>query len=154
MEFLKPLRWFNTPVPTDVEVDNKMFLKMDLTGLNDKINQELSSTDNALVDRYKQWFVKDYPNGFFVYKRNTGTQAPTEIGKGARVETTIESCKTAIESLHNNLISPRTYPLEPEEKTIFRNTTRTCIEPANKGKFFARFGLKNKVKELRQQRVI
>jgi hypothetical protein len=155
MEFLKPLRWFNTPVPTEVEVDKKMFLKMDLTGEDVETNKDLSPADKLLVDRYKQWFTKkDYPNGFFVYKRNTGTQAPTEIGKGARVEITIESCKTAIESLHNNLISPRTYPLEPEEKTIFRDTTRLCIEPANKGKFFAKFGLKRKVKELKQRRRI
>jgi hypothetical protein len=150
---LEKLGWSNTPVPTDVEVDNKMFLKMDLTGTDVDTNVGLSEADKLLVDRYKKWFA-DYPNGFFVYKRNLGFQSPDKIEREDKVEVTIESCKTAIERLHNNLLNPRTHPLTTKQKTNFRETAITCNEPANKGKFFAKFALNRKVKKLEQQRVI
>jgi hypothetical protein len=150
---LEKLGWSNTPVPTDVEVDNKMFLKMDLSGKGVNTNEGLSPADVGLADRYKKWFA-DYPNGFFVYKRNLGFQSPDKIEREDKVEVTIESCKTAIERLHNNLLNPRTHPLTTKQKTNFRETAITCNEPANKGKFFAKFALNRKVKKLEQQRVI
>jgi hypothetical protein len=151
---LKDLRWSNTPVPTDVEIDNGMFLKMDLSkqdgGGADYKN--LTDQDVALAAKYYKYFT-DFKNGFFVYKK-VSSQTPTDIGKGSRVEITIESCKMAIESLYNNMKSPRSYPLENEDKNNYKNTAKICIEPANKGKFFGRFGLKSKVDELKTRRII
>jgi hypothetical protein len=154
LEFIKPLRWSNTPVPTDVEIDNGMFLKMDLSkddggGVDYK---NLTDQDVALAAKYYKYFT-GFTNGFFVYKK-VGTQTPTDIGKGSRVEITIESCKMAIESLYNNMESPRSYPLENEDKNNYKNTAKICIEPANKGKFFGRFGLKSKVDKLKTRRII
>jgi hypothetical protein len=154
LEFIKPLRWSNTPIPTDVEIDNGMFLKMDLSkqdggGVEYK---DLSKEDISLASKYYKYFT-GLTNGFFVYKK-VGTQTPTDIGKGSRVEITIESCKMAIESLYNNMESPRSYPLENEDKNNYKNTAKICIEPANKGKFFGRFGLKSKVDKLKTRRII
>jgi hypothetical protein len=153
LELMKPLRWFNTPVPTDVEVDNGMFLKMDLSKTDGGGFANLSNEDIALAGKYYKYFEKDYPKGFFVYKK-VSAQTPTNIGQASKVEITIESCKAAIESLYNNMISPRTYPLEVEDKNTHKNTAKLCIEPANKGKFIIRFGLKNKIDKLKERRVI
>jgi hypothetical protein len=154
LEFIKPLRWSNTPIPTDVEIDNGMFLKMDLSkqdgGGADYKN--LSKEDVDLAAKYYKYFT-DFKNGFFVYKK-VSSQTPTNIGRASKVEITIESCKDAIESLYDNMISPRTYPLEVEDKNTHKNTAKLCIEPANKGKFIVRFGLKNKIDKLKERRVI
>lgn len=160
--WLKEKGWSPTPVPTGVELSKGRFVKLDLSKQykdGDKLeggegNEQLVKEGIGLANLYNKWFKDDYPE-FFVYKRSAGkTQTPTGVGGGSRVEVTIESCRTAIESLYNNMISPRSYPLLPEDISNHVNMVRTCIEPANKGKFFAKFGLRSKVKELRQRRRI
>jgi hypothetical protein len=153
LELIKPFRWVTSPVPTDVEIDNGAFLKMDLSKTDGGEFTNLSTEDKALSEKYSKYFQTDYPNGFFVYKK-VAAQTPTQIGKGSKVEVTIESCKTSIESLYNNMDSPRTYPLAAEDKTNHKIITKTCIEPANKGKFTIRFGLNSKVKKLKEAGVI
>ena len=153
LELIKPFRWVNTPVPTDVDIDYGAFLKMDLSKSDGGEFTNLSTEDKALAEKYSKYFQTGYPSGFFVYKK-VAAQTPTQIGKGSKVEVTIESCKTSIESLYNNMNSPRTYPLAAEDKTNHKTITKTCIEPANKGKFTIRFGLNSKIKELKNNGVI
>lgn len=146
LEILKQKGWFHEPAPTDVEVEQGLFEKLNLSDAENPSN-------NPLVTQYNKWFKDDYPNGFFVFKKVTA-QNPEEIKPSTKVEVTTQSCKAAIESLYNNMTSPMTYPLSNEEKSNFRITAKTCAEPANSSKFLLRFGLKNKVKELQNSRII
>lgn len=154
LELIKPLRWSNTPIPTDVEIDNDMFLKMDLSKSDGggAEYKNLTNQDVALAAKYHKYFT-DFKNGFFVYKK-VSAETPTDIGRASKIEVTIESCKMAIESLYDNMKSPRTVPIDPNDKNTYIKTAKLCIEPANKGKFFGRFGLKSKVDELKTRRII
>lgn len=138
LELLKPLGWFHTPAPTDVEVDDGLYKKLDL----------VKDTDDSLSLKYSKYFINDFPEGgFFIYKKqNVGpTNAPGNVQK---IEITAEACKVAIESLWNNLTSPNTYPITNDEINSYRKTAQICAEPANSNKFLMRFGLKNKLKDL------
>lgn len=146
LELIKPQGWFSEPVPTDVEVEQGLFDKVDLTDIQNQ-------TKIPKIDIYLKYFKDDYPNGFFVYRKIV-SQKPEETKLSSKVEITTQSCKAAIETLYNNMKSPMTYPLSNEEKSNYRLTAKTCAEPANSSKFLLRFSLKNKVEELQNNRII
>lgn len=136
LELLKPKGWFHEPAPTDVEVEQKLF---------DKMNIADASTELGTL--YSKYFTDYAPKGFFVYKKNV--RQPSEvITKNETKPPTVESCKAAIENLLNSLESPNNYPLTPEEIAQNKAMAEKCAEPANAEKFLLRFGLKNKLKKL------
>ena len=136
LKMVKDLGWIHEPAPTDVEVDAGLFEKMNLA---DPIS-ELGKT-------YSKYFPKFTTTGFFVYKPKTAAQPAAQPAAVKPVITT-ESCRTAIEGLYNNKLSPRTYPLSPEVIAQYNDTVLTCAEPANKSKFLLRFGLEKKLQEV------
>lgn len=136
LELIKPKGWFHDPAPTDVEVDQKLFEKMNLADV---------LTDLGKV--YSKYFTNFVTPGFFVYRKITA-QNPEQSKLGSKVVVTTESCKAAIESLYNNMKNQGTYPLSTEELTNYKTTAKLCAEPANSQKFMLRFGLKNKLKAL------
>jgi hypothetical protein len=140
LDLISPLGWFNQPAPTDVEVDQNLFSKINIADESDE-------TNNPLGHKYGKYFKADYPKGYFVYKQNTPTQ-PDKPGRGERVNVDAEGCKTAIESLWDHLQSPTTYPLTNAEINSYRQTAETCAEPANRKIFLLRFGLEGKLKDL------
>jgi len=135
LKMIKDLGWIHEPAPTDVEVDAGLFEKMNLA---DPIS-ELGKT-------YSKYFPKFTTTGFFVYKPKTAAQPAAQAA--VKPVITTESCRTAIEGLYNNKLSPRTYPLSPELITQYNDTVLTCAEPANKSKFLLRFGLADKLQEV------
>jgi hypothetical protein len=135
LELVGNLGWKHEPAISDVLVDQGVYEKKNLVDPKDEFGQ-----------RYSKYFIKDFPNGFFVYKKaSVASEVP---GKVKKVEITSESCKTSIESLWNHLKSPNSYPLTAEEIQSYKKTAETCAEPANKQKFLLRFGLKNKLEDL------
>jgi hypothetical protein len=148
LELLRPLNWFNTPKPTDVEVDSGLYRKINLS--DDKPEEDEKYPEEfKLINTYNKYFLKDYPKGtnnFYVYKK-TVTQ-PNAPGKVERVEATAESCKTSIESLYNHMRSPNTYPIENSTKRSYVSTAQRCAEPANKQLFLLRFGLDKKLESI------
>lgn len=146
LEMLKSKGWYHEPAPTDVEVDQGLFEKLNLVDTADQ-------SKNPFGFKYGKYFATKFPTGFYIYKKVVA-QRPEETKLGAKVEITAQSCKAAIESLYNNMTSPSTYPLTAEDLSSYKVTGKTCAEPANSGKFLLKFGLKNKLKELLNARVI
>ena len=148
LEQLSRLNWFNTPKPTDVEVDLGLYRKINLS--DDKpVKDEKYPEEFKLINTYNKYFMNDYPKGtndFYVYKK-TVTQ-PNEPGKVERVKATAESCRTSIESLYNHMRSPNTYPIGDSTKRSYVSTAQRCAEPANKRLFLLRFGLNKKLESI------
>jgi hypothetical protein len=134
--------WFHEPAPTEVEVEDGLFEKLNLIDM---------TTD--LGRKYGKYFEVKFPKGFYIYKK-IAARKPEEVKLSTKVDETAQSCKAAIESLFNNMESPMTYPLTREEFKNYQTTAKTCAEPANSDKFLFRFGLKNKVKKLQNARII
>lgn len=145
LEYLKRDNWYNMqPPPSDFQVENGDYEKLDLTGVVQPAPQYAE-----LVTKYSKYFPKDkFKTGFFVYKK---VQRENTAGGAQKVEITAESCKTAIESLYDNMKSPNTYPLGNEQIVSHIQTTRRCAEPANRKLFLTRFGLKGKLKDIAQR---
>ena len=146
LELLKPKGWFHEPAPTDVEVDQGLFEKLNLADIADQ-------SKNPYGFEYGKWFSKKFPTGFYIYKKIVG-QEKEKTTKGTKVEISAQSCKAAIESLYNNMTSPHTYPLTAEDLKSYKDTTTICSEPANKQKFILRFALKNKLDKLLKEKII
>lgn len=146
LEILKPQGWSHEPAPTDVEVDQGLFQKLNLSDSSDQ-------SKNPLGFKYGKYFTTKFPKGFYIYKKIVA-QSPEETKLGSKVEVTSQSCKAAIESLFNNMTSPMTYPLTGEELTSYKTTANTCAEPANSEKFLLKFGLKDKLVKLKNSRIL
>lgn len=142
LEMLKSKGWFHEPAPTEVEIDQKLF---------DKLNLVDEKTD--LGRKFSKYFKVKFPTEFYIYKK-IAAQRPDATKLSDKVDISSESCKAAIESLFNNMDSPMTYPLEAEDFKNYQTIAKTCAEPANSGKFLLRFSLKNKVKQLQNARII
>lgn len=125
--------WAPEPVPSQFLIDNGTWEKVNIADESDPI----------LGRKYAKYFKDDYPKGYFVY-RKVKKQGPVP-GKAEKIEVTAESCKTSIESLHDHMKSPRTYPLSNEQINAFVATAQMCAEPANKKIFLLRFGLDKKL---------
>jgi hypothetical protein len=134
--------WFHEPAPTEVEVEDGLFEKLNLVDM---------TTD--LGRKYGKYFEVKFPKGFYIYKKIT-SKKPDEVKLAAKKEVSTESCKAAIETLFNNMESPGSYELTSEDYKNYQTIAKLCAEPANRDKFLLRFGLKNKVKELQNARII
>ena len=66
--------WFATPVPTNVEVEDGIFDKEDLT-----------NTKNTFLSKYSKWFTAAFPQGYFVFKRGGSTPSVTPTATGSVV---------------------------------------------------------------------
>ena len=144
LELIKPSGWFHEPAPTDVEVDQNLYQKLDLSGTK---NAEGVSDDLGLVSKYSKYFTTaDFPNGFFVYKK-TSPQTPT-VQRKAGLTVTAESCKIAIENLWNSVKNPNSYSFTDQEVSDFKSTAEICAQPENSEKFILRIRLKDKLKDL------
>jgi hypothetical protein len=144
LDLIKPSGWFHEPAPTDVEVDQNIYQKLDLSGAK---NVEGISDELGLVDKYKKYFiVTDFPNGFFIYKK-TSPQTPT-VQRKTGLTVTAESCKIAIETLWNSVKNPNSYLLNDQEVSDYKKTAEICAQPENSEKFLLRFKLKDKLKDL------
>lgn len=144
LELIKPSGWFHEPAPTDVEVDQKLYQKLDLSGTK---NVEGVSDDLGLVDKYSKYFSKtEFPDGFFLYKKSNN-QTPI-VKRKAGLTVTAESCKMAIENLWNSVKNPNSYSFSDQEVSDFKTIAEICAQPENSEKFLLRFGLKNKLKDL------
>ena len=144
LDLIKPSGWFHEPAPTDVEVDQNLYQKLDLSGVK---NVEGVSDELGLVDKYKKYFIAaDFPNGFFIYKK-TNPQTPT-VQRKAGLTVTAESCKIAIETLWNSVKNPNSYSLTDQEVSDYKRTAEICAQPENSEKFLLRFKLKDKLKDL------
>lgn len=146
LELLKPKGWFHEPAPTDVEVDQGLFEKLNLADIADQ-------SKNPYGFKYGKWFSNKFPTGFYIYKKIVD-QEQEKTTLGTKVEISAQSCKAAIESLYNNMTSPHTYPLTAEDLKSYKDTTTICSEPANKQKFILRFALKNKLDKLLKEKII
>ena len=146
LELLKPSGWFHEPAPTDVEVDQNLYQKLDLTGAK---NGDLKDVEGGqdYVTKYSKFFPStNFPNGFFVYKKTS--QIPT-VQRKAVPTVTAESCKIAIETLYDSVENPNNYKdLSDTEVSDYKKVAEICAQPANSEKFLLRFGLKNKLKVL------
>ena len=60
--------WFVKPVPSDVRIEDGTFTK-----------ENLSNPSENSLKQYSKWFVKDFPNGFFVYRKG-GSQPNVNSG--------------------------------------------------------------------------
>lgn len=139
---LGDIGWSTTPKPTDVEVDMGLYRKINLS--DDKPDEETMNPEEfELVKTYSKYFMTDYPDGFYVYKKTVGQ--PKAPGKVQRVEVTGKSCKTSIENLYKYMKSPNTYPMTDNEKRADVLIAQRCAEPANKQRFLLRFGLDKKL---------
>ena len=119
LELIKPSGWFHEPAPTDVEVDQNLYQKLDLSGTK---NAEGVSDDLGLVNKYSKYFTTaDFPNGFFIYKK-TSPQTPT-VQRKAGLTVTAESCKIAIETLWNSVKNPNSYSLTDQEAVSYTHLT-------------------------------
>jgi hypothetical protein len=144
LDLIKPSGWFHEPAPTDVEVDQNLYQKLDLSGVK---NVEGVSDELGLVDKYKKYFIAtDFPNGFFIYKK-TGPQTPA-VQRKTGLTVTSESCKIAIETLWNSVKNPNSYSLTDQEVSDYKKTAEICAQPENSEKFLLRFKLKDKLKDL------
>lgn len=95
--------WFTEPVPSEVALDDQKFVKADLT------NPEDAELVKSNVARYSKYFPKaDFPNGFFVYKRNIsrpGTTTPSTppttqgVNPGTTVGQTVDPMVQSLETL-------------------------------------------------------
>jgi hypothetical protein len=136
LEMIKLQEWFHEPAPTEVEIEKLIFEKQDLTDAT----SDLGTT-------YSKWFTKkQFPNGFFVYRK---TKTQPDLAKAVeKLEVDAEGCKRAIEGLWNNYKNPRSYPITPEVRNNFRETAKRCAEPTNRQLFTFRFGLNKKLNDL------
>jgi hypothetical protein len=133
---IKLQRWFHEPAPTEVEIEMENFEKQDLTD----VTSELGLT-------YSKWFTKkQFPNGFFVYRKTK--KQPDSAKAVEKIEVDAKDCINAIEGLWNNKQNPRSYPITPEQRNDFRETAKMCSEPTNRAKFRFRPGLNNKLNDL------
>jgi hypothetical protein len=66
LEIIGKRGWFATPVPTDVEVDDGTYIKQDLT-----------KSQDALLQKYSKYFTDAFPTGYFVYKIGSSTPTPS-----------------------------------------------------------------------------
>jgi hypothetical protein len=144
LELLKPLNWFHEPAPTDVEVDQNLYQKLDLTGTK---NVDLKNVDGGedLVNKYSKYFpAANFDKGFFVYKKTKDTEP--SVTKNNGIKPTPESCKIAIENLWNTVDKPNRYQLNDKEIADYKREAELCSESPDI--FLLRFGLKNKLKDL------
>ena len=110
---------------------------------------DLTSPDSIAGADYKssEYFTKkDFPNGFFIYQKVV--KNPNPVKNTERVEVTEESCKVAINGLWNNMKSPRSYPLDGNQKRQFKETALICAEQANKKMLMFDFRLKKRLNDL------
>jgi len=144
LDLIKPSGWFHEPAPTDVEVDQKLYQKLDLSGAK---NDKDVSDDLGLVTKYSKYFpTTDFADGFFVYKK-TSPQTPI-VQRKAGLTVTAESCKIAIETLWDSVKNPNSYSLTDQEVSDYKRTAEICAQPENSEKFLLRFKLKDKLKDL------
>ena len=146
LELLKPSGWFHEPAPTDVEVDQNLYQKLDLTGAK---NGDLKDVEGGqdYVTKYSKYFPStNFSNGFFIYKK-TSPQTPT-VQRKAGLTVTAESCKIAIETLWDSVKNPNSYSLTDQEVSDYKTTAEICAQPENSEKFLLRFRLKDKLKDL------
>ena len=74
LEIIGKQGWFATPVPTDVEVEDGTFTKVDLTTTQDKF-----------LGKYSKYFTQAFPQGYFVFKRGGSTPSVTPTATGSVV---------------------------------------------------------------------
>jgi hypothetical protein len=139
---LGDIGWSTTPKPTDVELDMGLYRKINLSDENPNEDKKYPE-EFELVNTYKKYFMTEYPNGFYVYKKTVGQ--PKAPGKVQRVEVDGKSCKTSIENLYKHMKSPNTFPRTDNEKRADVLIAQRCAEPANKQRFLLRFGLDKKL---------
>jgi hypothetical protein len=146
LELIKPLGWFHEPAPTDVEVDQKLFQKINLT--QNAVNDSLKDIEGGgdLVSNYSKYFPTTDFKEFFIYKK-TNPQTPN-VQRKAGLTVTSESCKIAIETLWDSVKNPNSYSLTDQEVSDYKRTTEICAQPENSEKFLLRFRLKDKLKDL------
>jgi hypothetical protein len=143
---LKPKGWLHEPAPTDVEVDQGLYQKLDLTGVNNVDLKKIEGGED-LLKQLSKWFpAKDFKDGFFVYKK-TSPQTPT-VQRKTGLTVTAESCKIAIETLWDSVKNPNSYSLTDQEVSDYKTTAEICAQPENSEKFLLRFRLKDKLKDL------
>lgn len=149
LKIIKPMGWFHEPKPSEVEIDQGFFEKLDLSNqFNEKKEGDTEFVDSSgLVDKYKKYFpASQFKEGFFVYKKAKPSLPSVKRQEG--LKPTTESCKIAIETLWNDVQNPMSYSLTDQEKIDYKKMVEVCTQPENAGKFLLRFGLKDKVKDL------
>jgi hypothetical protein len=149
LKIIKPMGWFHEPKPSEVEIDQGFFEKLDLTNqFNEKKEGDDEFVDSSgLVDKYKKYFPStQFKEGFFVYKKAKPSLPTVKSQQG--LKPTTEACKIAIETLWNDVQNPMSYSLTDQEKIDYKKMVEVCTQPENAGKFLLRFGLKDKVKDL------
>ena len=149
LAIIKPMGWFHEPKPSDVQIDQGFFEKLDLTGAQNKPKEgDQEFVDNSgLVAKWKQYFPEtQFKEGFFIYKKAKPSLPTVTSQEG--LKPTTESCKTAIETLWNDVQNPMSYSLTDQEKIDYKKMVEVCAQPENAGKFLLRFGLKDKLKDL------
>jgi hypothetical protein len=149
LAIIKPMGWFHEPKPSDVQIDQGFFEKLDLTNqFNQPKEGDEEFVDNSgLVNKWKKYFpITQFKEGFFVYKKAKPSLPTVTSQEG--LKPTAESCKTAIETLWNDVQNPMSYSLTDQEKIDYKKMVEVCAQPENAGKFLLRFGLKDKLKDL------
>ena len=149
LDIIKPMGWFHEPKPSDVQIDQGFFEKLDLSNQFNKPKEgDQEFVDNSgLVDKWNKYFPKtQFKEGFFVYKKAKPSLPTVTSQEG--LKPTTEACKIAIESLWNDVQNPMSYSLTDQEKIDYKKMVEVCAQPENASKFLLRFGLKDKLKDL------
>ena len=139
LEIIAKDNWFDKPKPTDVEIDQNLFQKMDLTN---------PTPDADWAKQYSKYFTKDkFPKGFFVYKK-TETEPKVPTGPTVnRVKVSLESCRTAVDVLYDEMTSPTSVEISNQDLMNYIKTVKQCAEPLNR-KSFLNFQYNKKLKKI------
>lgn len=126
LEILNKQNWKASPVPTDVEIDQNLYEKIDLTNKSqDEKVKQTNEKYKKIIDDYSRYFQDR--DSFFVYLKNENV--PSEnIEKVSGKKENRQNCRRAIDNLINNMDKPNRYPLTTQQIDDNVKVIKICSE--------------------------
>lgn len=124
LEILSTMGWFAEPAPTQVELDQGLFTKIDLSGKDTDENVvDANSKNMDVIEKFGDG--KYFEKIFHVYRKE---KPQTNLQRVEREKPTRENCRVATENLFNEIERPRQFRLTPKERKDALELFKDCAQ--------------------------